>query len=149
MLDDYEQAKSEKISFSGKKKESENIALRTKNRELSRQNVTLASDNDFLFKEMKKQERTAEEFSSAAEVVKRLAEYAPEEFAYAQKMANERKAQKEKSSFSSKKNWWTKKRTYSTAEIAERLEKKAIVDDACPNMAKILRIKLREMKISN
>lgn len=108
MLDDYEQAKSEKIPFSGKKKESEIIALRTKNKELSGQNATLASDNDFLFKEMKKQERKAEEFSSAAEVVKRLAEYAPEEFAYAQKMANERKAQKGKSSFSSKKNWWTK-----------------------------------------
>lgn len=108
MLDDYEQAKSEKIPFSGKKKESEIIALRTKNKELSRQNATLASDNDFLFKEMKKQERKAEEFSSAAEVVKRLAEYAPEEFSYAQKIADERKAQKGKSSFSSNKNWWTK-----------------------------------------
>ena len=49
LLESYESAKSEKIPFSGKKKETEIIALRMKNSELEKQNNVLAKDNGDLY----------------------------------------------------------------------------------------------------
>lgn len=57
LLESYESAKSEKIPFSGKKKETEIIALRTKNEELQRKNDILAKDNGDLYSELKKHEK--------------------------------------------------------------------------------------------
>ena len=53
LLESYESAKSEKIPFSGKKKETEIIALRMKNSELEKRNNVLAKNNGDLYDELK------------------------------------------------------------------------------------------------
>lgn len=86
LLESYESAKSEKIPFSGKKKETEIIALRTKN-------DILAKDNGDLYAELKKQEKSAMTNEGAVKLLKTLLEYAPEEFAAAKQAANRRQEQ--------------------------------------------------------
>ncbi len=93
LLESYESAKSEKIPFSGKKKETEIIALRTKNGELQRKNDILAKDNGDLYAELKKQEKTATTNEGAIRLLKTLLEYAPEELATAQQAASRRQEQ--------------------------------------------------------
>lgn len=93
LLESYESAKSEKIPFSGKKKETEIIALRTKNGELQRKNDILAKDNGDLYAELKKHEKTATTNESAVRLLKTLLEYAPEELAAAKQAANRRQKQ--------------------------------------------------------
>ena len=93
LLESYESAKSEKIPFSGKKKETEIIALRTKNSELEKQNNVLAKDNSDLYNEMKKKEKTATTNEGAAKLLEKLLEYAPEELAAAKQAANARQEQ--------------------------------------------------------
>ena len=93
LLESYESAKSEKIPFSGKKKETEIIALRTKNGELQRKNDILAKDNGDLYAELKKHEKTAATNENAVRLLKTLLEYAPEEFAAAKQAANARQEQ--------------------------------------------------------
>ena len=93
LLESYESAKSEKIPFSGKKKETEIIALRTKNRELQRKNDILAKDNGDLYAELKKQEKSATTNEGAIRLLKTLLEYAPEELAAAKQAANRRQEQ--------------------------------------------------------
>lgn len=93
LLESYESAKSEKIPFSGKKKETEIIALRTKNGELQRKNDILAKDNGDLYSELKKHEKTATTNESAVRLLKTLLEYAPEELAAAKQAANRRQEQ--------------------------------------------------------
>ena len=86
LLESYESAKSEKIPFSGKKKETEIIALRTKN-------DILAKDNGDLYAELKKQEKSATINEGAVKLLKTLLEYAPEELAAAKQAANRRQEQ--------------------------------------------------------
>lgn len=93
LLESYESAKSEKIPFSGKKKETEIIALRTKNGELQRKNDILAKDNGDLYAELKKHEKTAMTNEGAVKLLKTLLEYAPEELATAQQAASRRQEQ--------------------------------------------------------
>ncbi len=93
LLESYESAKSEKIPFSGKKKETEIIALRTKNGELQRKNDILAKDNGDLYAELKKQEKTATTNEGAVRLLKTLLEYAPEELAEAKQAASRRQEQ--------------------------------------------------------
>lgn len=93
LLESYESAKSEKIPFSGKKKETEIIALRTKNRELQRKNEILAKDNGDLYSELKKHEKTAITNEGAVKLLKTLLEYAPEELTAAKQAANRRQEQ--------------------------------------------------------
>lgn len=93
LLESYESAKSEKIPFSGKKKETEIIALRTKNGELQRKNDILAKDNGDLYAELKKQEKSATTNEGAVKLLKTLIEYAPEELAAAQQAAGRRQEQ--------------------------------------------------------
>lgn len=93
LLESYEAAKSEKIPFSGKKKETEIIALRTKNGELQRKNDILAKDNGDLYAELKKHEKTAMTNEGAIRLLKTLLEYAPEELATAQQAASRRQKQ--------------------------------------------------------
>ena len=90
LLESYESAKSEKIPFSGKKKEMEIIALRTKNGELQGKNDILAKDNGDLYAELKKQEKTATVNEGAVKLLEKLLEYAPEELAAAKQAANAR-----------------------------------------------------------
>lgn len=93
LLESYESAKSEKIPFSGKKKETEIIALRMKNGELQRKNDILAKDNGDLYAELKKQEKSATTNEGAIRLLKTLLEYAPEELAAAKQAANRRQEQ--------------------------------------------------------
>ena len=93
LLESYESAKSEKIPFSGKKKETEIIALRMKNSELEKQNNVLAKDNGDLYAELKKQEKSATTNEGAVKLLKTLLEYAPEELAAAKQAASRRQAQ--------------------------------------------------------
>ena len=93
LLESYESAKSEKIPFSGKKKETEIIALRMKNSELEKQNNVLTKDNGDLYAELKKHEKTAMTNEGAVRLLKTLLEYAPEELAAAKQAANARQEQ--------------------------------------------------------
>jgi len=93
LLESYESAKSEKIPFSGKKKETEIIALRIKNSELEKQNNVLAKDNGDLYSELKRKEKTATVNEGAVKLLEKLLEYAPEELAAAQQAANRRQEQ--------------------------------------------------------
>ena len=93
LLESYQSAKSEKIPFSGKKKETEIIALRTKNGELQRKNDILAKDNGDLYTELKRQEKSATTNEGAVKLLKTLLEYAPEELAAAKQAANARQEQ--------------------------------------------------------
>ena len=93
LLESYESAKSEKIPFSGKKKETEIIALRMKNSELEKQNKVLAKDNSDLYNELKKKEKTATTNEGAVKLLEKLLEYAPEELAAAKQAANARQEQ--------------------------------------------------------
>lgn len=93
LLESYESARSEKIPFSGKKKETEIIALRMKNSELEKQNNVLAKDNGDLYDELKKKEKTATTNEGAVKLLEKLLEYAPEELAAAKQAANARQEQ--------------------------------------------------------
>lgn len=93
LLESYESARSEKIPFSGKKKETEIIALRMKNSELEKQNSVLAKDNGDLYDELKRKEKTATVNEGAVKLLEKLLEYAPEELAAAKQAANARQEQ--------------------------------------------------------
>ena len=93
LLESYESARSEKIPFSGKKKEMEIIALRMKNSELEKQNNVLAKDNGDLYDELKRKEKTATVNEGAVKLLEKLLEYAPEELAAAKQAANARQEQ--------------------------------------------------------
>ena len=93
LLESYESARSEKIPFSGKKKETEIIALRMKNSKLEKQNNVLTKDNGDLFNELKRKEKTATTNEGAVKLLKTLLEYAPEELAAAKQAANRRQEQ--------------------------------------------------------
>ena len=93
LLESYEWAKSEKIPFSGKKKETEIIALRMKNSELEKKNNVLAKDNGDLYDELKRKEKTATVNEGAVKLLEKLLEYAPEELAAAKQAANARQEQ--------------------------------------------------------
>ena len=93
LLESYESAKSEKIPFSGKKKETEIIALRMKNSELEKQNNVLAKDNGDLYSELKWKEKTATVNEGAVKLLEKLLEYAPEELAVAKQAADLRQEQ--------------------------------------------------------
>ena len=93
LLESYESAKSGKIPFSGKKKETEIIALRMKNSELEKQNNVLTKDNGDLYNELKKKEKTATMNDGAVKLLEKLLEYAPEELATAKQSANARQEQ--------------------------------------------------------
>lgn len=93
LLESYESARSEKIPFSGKKKETEIIALRMKNSELEKQNNVLAKDNGDLYDELKRKEKTATVNEGAVKLLEKLLEYAPEELAAAKQAANARQEQ--------------------------------------------------------
>ena len=93
LLESYESAKSEKIPFSGKKKETEIIALRIKNSELEKQNNVLAKDNGDLYSELKRKEKTATVNEGAVKLLEKLLEYAPEELAAAKQAADLRQEQ--------------------------------------------------------
>ena len=95
LLESYESARSEKIPLSGKKKETEIIALRMKNSKLEKRNNVLAKDNGDLYDELKKKEKSATVNEGAVKLLEKLLEYAPEELAAARQAANRRQEQEQ------------------------------------------------------
>lgn len=57
LLEDYEKAKSTKIPFSGKKKDEQIVALRTKNEQLEREAKIRRKDQEYLYKQLQETTR--------------------------------------------------------------------------------------------
>ena len=88
--------------------EKEIVSLRTTNVEQARQLQIVGKDRDYIFNLLKQKEQEAEKYKRSAEILIKLKEFAPDEFEYVQRLASERKGQKNKPSSSSKNNSWTK-----------------------------------------
>lgn len=88
--------------------EREITALRTENVTQSKELQARTRDGEDLFRQLRQKEQEAEKYKKSAETLIKLKEYASDELAYAQSVAEERKEQKSKSPFSTKKNFWTK-----------------------------------------
>ena len=82
LLEDYEKGKTEKIPFSGKKKDEEIIALRTKNRQLEREIEIRGRDQTDLFKQLQEAKITDTRKETAYKVVTEMMSAYPDEFAH-------------------------------------------------------------------
>lgn len=80
LLEDYEKAKSEKIPFSGKKKEEQIIALRTKNEQLQREIEIRGRDQSDLFKQLQEAKKTDSRKETAYKIVTDMMSAYPDEF---------------------------------------------------------------------
>ena len=103
-----EEAKNKPIPKRRKDAEQEIVSLRTANAEQARQLQIVGKDRDYIFNLLKQKEQEAEKYKRSAEILMKLKEFAPDEFEYVQRLASERKGQKNKPSSSSKNNSWTK-----------------------------------------
>lgn len=80
LLEDYEKAKNEKIPFSGKKKDEQIIALRTKNEQLQREIEIRGRDQSDLFKQLQEAKRTDNRKETAYKIVTDMMSAYPDEF---------------------------------------------------------------------
>ena len=80
LLEDYEKAKSEKIPFSGKKKDEQIMALRTKNEQLQREIEIRGRDQSDLFKQLQEAKRTDSRKETAYKIVTDMMSAYPDEF---------------------------------------------------------------------
>lgn len=80
LLDDYEKAKSEKIPFSGKKKDEQIIALRTKNEQLQREIKIRSQDQSDLFKQLQEATQVNSRKDTAYKIVVDMMSAYPDEF---------------------------------------------------------------------
>ena len=80
LLEDYEKAKSEKIPFSGKKKDEQIVALRTKNEQLEREIAVRGKDQEYLFKQLQEAKPKNNGEDSAFKMVADMMSAYPEEF---------------------------------------------------------------------
>lgn len=80
LLEDYEKAKNEKIPFSGKKKDEQIIALRTKNEQLEREIKVRGKDQEFLYKQLQEATRRNNGEDSAFKMVTDMISAYPDEF---------------------------------------------------------------------
>ena len=80
LLEDYEKVKTEKIPFSGKKKDEEIIALRTKNKQLEREIEIRGRDQSDLFKQLQEAKSTDSRKETAYKVVTEMMSAYPDEF---------------------------------------------------------------------
>ena len=103
-----EEANNKPIPKKRKDAEKEIVSLRTTNAEQARQLQIVGKDRDYIFTLLKQKEQEAEKYKRSAEILIKLKEFAPDEFEYVQRLASERKGQKNKPSSSSKNNSWTK-----------------------------------------
>ena len=78
------------------------------NAEQERQLQIFGKDREYIFNLLRQKEQEAEKYKRSAEILIKLKEFAPDEFEYVQRLASERKGQKNKPSSSSKNNSWTK-----------------------------------------
>lgn len=80
LLEDYEKAKSEKIPFSGKKKDEQIIALKTKNSQLEREIEIRGKDQSDLFRQLQEAQRTDSRKETAYKIVSDMMTAYPDEF---------------------------------------------------------------------
>ena len=80
LLEDYEKGKTEKIPFSGKKKDEEIIALCTKNKQLEREIEIRGRDHTDLFKQLQEAKITDSRKETAYKVVTEIMSAYPDEF---------------------------------------------------------------------
>ncbi len=80
LLEDYEKAKNEKIPFSGKKKDEQIIALRTKNEQLQREIEIKGRDQSDLFKQLQEAKKTDSRKETAYKIVTDMMSAYPDEF---------------------------------------------------------------------
>lgn len=80
LLDNYEEAKNEKIPFSGKKKDEQIIALRTKNGQLEHEIEIRGRDQSDLFKQLQEAKRTDIRKETAYKIVADMMTAYPNEF---------------------------------------------------------------------
>ena len=107
LLEDYEKAKSEKIPFSGKKKDEQIIALRTKNEQLQREIEIRGRDQSDLFKQLQEAKKTDSRKETAYRIVTDMMSAYPNEFDALLKKSREKKLVARPAPHSSK-NQWTK-----------------------------------------
>ena len=107
LLDDYEKAKGEKIPFSGKKKDEQIIALRTKNEQLEREIEIRGRDQSDLFNQLQKAKSTDSRKETAYKIVTDLMTAYPDEFNALLNKSREKKNGSTPTPHSSK-NQWTK-----------------------------------------
>ncbi|MDE6411947.1 MAG: plasmid recombination protein [Clostridia bacterium] len=80
LLEDYEKAKSDNIPFSGKKKDEQIIALRTKNEQLQREIEIRGHDQSDLFKQLQEAKKTDSRKETAYKIVTDMMSTYPDEF---------------------------------------------------------------------
>lgn len=80
LLEDYEKAKNEKIPFSGKKKDEQIIALRTKNEQLQREIEIRGRDQSDLFKQLQEAKKADSRKETAYKIVTDMMAAYPDEF---------------------------------------------------------------------
>lgn len=91
LLEDYDKAKSEKIPFSGKKKDEQIIALKTKNSQLEREIQIRGRDQSDLFKQLQEAKRTDSRKDTAYRIVTDMINAYPDEFDALLKKSREKK----------------------------------------------------------
>ncbi len=106
-MEDYEKAKNVKIPFSGKKKDEQILALRTKNEQLEREIAVRGKDQEFLYKQLQEAMRRNNGEDSAFKMVADIISAYPDEFDALLKKSREKKSVTSPAPHSSK-NQWTK-----------------------------------------
>ena len=105
LLEDYEKAKNEKIPFSGKKKDEQIIALRTKNEQLEREIAVRGKDQEFLYKQLQEAMRRNNGEDSAFKMVTDMISAYPDEFDKLLKKSREQKSVASPAPYFSKNQW--------------------------------------------
>lgn len=107
-MENYEKARSEKIPFSGKKKDEQIIALRTKNEQLEREIEIRGRDQEELFKKLQESTRRNSGEDTAYKMVADIISAYPEEFDALLKKAREKKTQTSNTSIRKNNSGWSK-----------------------------------------
>ncbi len=105
LLEDYDKAKSEKIPFSGKKKDEQIIALRTKNEQLEREAKIRSKDQEYLYKQLQETTRRNNGEDTAYKMVSDILSAYPDEFYALIKKSREKKSVISPAHHSSKYQW--------------------------------------------
>lgn len=103
-----EDAKIKPIPKKRKDAEHEIVSLRITNTEQARQLQIIGKDRDYIFNLLKQKEQEAEKYKRSAEILIKLKEFAPDELTQLQRLATERKEQKNKPPTYSNNSKWTK-----------------------------------------
>lgn len=105
LLYDYEKAKTEKIPFSGKKKDEQIIALRTENEQLKREIEIRGRDQSDLFKQLQEAKNVDSRKETAYKIITDMMSAYPDEFDALLKKSRDKKTGGTPTPHSSKNQW--------------------------------------------